>query len=363
MNERLKNKLDLLPEHPGCYLMKDSQGAIIYVGKAKVLKRRIRSYFIGVHDGKTERLVNQIADFEFIVTSSDLEALILEKNLIKRYTPKYNMMLKDDKSYPYIKITAERNPQLLITREVKSDNGKYFGPFPHFSAAAETKRLLHQLYPLRKCPLNSNRPCLYYQLGQCIGSCVREVSEEEYDQVINRITRFFHGGYKKVIRELNRRMKEAAHSLNFERAKNLRNQISSIEAVMEPQNLTTIDHINRDVFGFDVEQDWICIQVFHVRQGKMMERNISIFPLYDEPESVFLTYLGQFYAEDRNLRPKEILIPEGVNKELARQFLQTRIVQPKRGHKKELVKMAYRNARASLQERLALMELGVRNNF
>lgn len=363
MNELLKNKLDLLPEHPGCYLMKDSQGAIIYVGKAKVLKRRIRSYFIGAHDGKTARLVNQIADFEFIVTSSDIEALILENNLIKRYTPKYNIMLKDDKSYPYIKITAERNPQLLITREVKNDNGKYFGPFPNVTAAIETKRLLHQLYPLRRCPHNSNRPCLYYQLGKCIGSCVREVSEEEYEQVINKITRFFHGGYKKVTRELNRKMKEAAHSLNFEKSRSLRDQISSIEAVMEPQNLTIIDPIDCDVFGFEVEQGWICIQVFYIRHGKMMERNVSIFPLYDEPELAFLTYLGQFYAEDRNLRPKEILIPEGINKELAQQFLQTRIVQPKRGHKKELVKMAYSNARVSLQEKLALMELGERANF
>ena len=278
MDQTIKNKLLILPEQPGCYLMKDSQGVVIYVGKAKVLKKRVRSYFYGSHDGKTTKLVSQITDFEFILTSSNLEALILELNLIKKYTPKYNIMLKDDKSYPFIKITSERNPRLIITREVKKDHGKYFGPFPNVHAAIKTKKLLDQLFPLRKCPLSSDHACLYYQLGQCIGSCVREVSGEEYKQVINKITHFFHGGYKEVKKELDKKMQDASRTLNFEKAQNFRDQMSYLEATMEPQNITSLDDMNRDIFGYDTQQGWICIQVFYMRHGKIIERKVSIFP-------------------------------------------------------------------------------------
>ncbi|MCX8047276.1 MAG: GIY-YIG nuclease family protein, partial [Anoxybacillus gonensis] len=169
MNERLKEKLAILPDQPGCYLMKDAEGTVIYVGKAKVLKNRVRSYFTGTHDGKTLRLVNEIADFEYIVTSSDLEALILEMNLIKKYDPKYNVMLKDDKSYPFIKITGETHTRLIITRTVKKDKGKYFGPYPNAQAAHETKKLLDRLYRLRKCEKMPKKVCLYYHMGQCLG--------------------------------------------------------------------------------------------------------------------------------------------------------------------------------------------------
>lgn len=357
MNQTIKNKLLILPEQPGCYLMKDSQNVIIYVGKAKVLKKRVRSYFYGPQDEKTVKLVSQITDFEFILTSSNVEALILELNLIKKYVPKYNIMLKDDKSYPFIKITSGRNPQLIITREVKKDHGRYFGPFPNVQAAVETKKLLDQLFPLRKCSLSSDHICLYYQLGQCIGSCVREVSEDEYKQVINMITRFFHGGYKEVKKELGKKMEDASRNLNFEKAQNFRDQISYLEATMEQQNITTLDDINRDIFGYDAQQGWICIQVFYMRHGKIIERKASIFPFYDEPESTFLTYLGEFYLKDSNIRPKEILIPETVDKDLAQELLQTPILQPKRGQKKEMVKLACKNAYISLQEKLTLMKL------
>lgn len=189
MNQQIKNKLALLPDQPGCYLMKDRQGTIIYVGKAKVLKNRVRSYFTGSHDGKTFRLVNEIEDFEYIVTSSNIEALILELNLIKKHDPKYNVMLKDDKTYPFIKLTAERHPRLIITRKVKKDKGKYFGPYPNAFAANETKKLLDRIYPLRKCNTLPDRVCLYYHLGQCLAPCVYEVEEQEYKKMVDDINR------------------------------------------------------------------------------------------------------------------------------------------------------------------------------
>lgn len=208
-----------MPEQPGCYLMKDRQGVIIYVGKAKVLKNRVRSYFTGTHDAKTQRLVNEIADFEYFVTSSNIEALILEMNLIKKYDPKYNVMLKDDKSYPYIKLTNERHPRLLITRKVKKGTGKYFGPYPNVQAANETKKMLDRLYPLRKCNSLPDRVCLYYHLGQCLAPCVNPVSEETYKEITDEIVKFLNGGYQEVKQELQKKMQEAAENLEFERAK------------------------------------------------------------------------------------------------------------------------------------------------
>ncbi len=221
MNEIIKNKLTLLPDHPGCYLMKDRQGTVIYVGKAKVLKNRVRSYFNGSHDGKTLRLVNEIEDFEYIVTSSNIEALLLEINLIKKHDPKYNVMLKDDKTYPFIKLTAERHPRLITTRKVKKDKGKYFGPYPNVLAANETKKLLDRIYPLRKCSNLPDRVCLYYHMGQCLAPCIKEVNDDEYKKMTDEITRFLNGGYKEIKKDLTEKMTEAAEVLDFERAKEL----------------------------------------------------------------------------------------------------------------------------------------------
>ncbi len=240
LKQTIKNKLAVLPEQPGCYLMKDRQGTIIYVGKAKVLKNRVRSYFTGTHDRKTQRLVGEIEDFEYIITDSDIEALILEMNLIKKHDPKYNVMLKDDKTYPYIKLTNERHPRLITTRRVKKDKGKYFGPYPNVHAANETKRLLDRMYPLRKCNKLPDRVCLYYHLGQCLAPCINEVSEETYKKMVDEITRFLNGGYKEVKKALIAKMKVAAEELDFERAKEYRDQITHIETTMEKQTIT--DH-------------------------------------------------------------------------------------------------------------------------
>lgn len=356
MNETIKQKLTLLPDQPGCYLMKDRQGSIIYVGKAKVLKNRVRSYFTGSHDGKTLRLVNEIEDFEYIVTSSNIEALLLELNLIKKYDPKYNVMLRDDKTYPFIKLTAERHPKLIITRKVKKDKGKYFGPYPNVGAANETKKLLDRIYPLRKCSTLPDRVCLYYHLGQCLAPCVNEVSEEQYKQMTDEITRFLNGGYKEIKNDLTEKMQAAAEELDFERAKEFRDKIIHIETIMEKQKITMTDFTDRDVFGYAVDKGWMCVQVFFVRQGKLIERDVSMFPIYNEPEEEILTFLGQFYQKTNHFKPKEILIQEDVDLPMAEQLLEVKVIKPQRGQKKDLVKMAIKNAKIALNEKFSLIE-------
>lgn len=346
----------LLPDQPGCYLMKDRQGTIIYVGKAKVLKNRVRSYFTGSHDGKTLRLVNEIEDLEYIVTSSNMEALILEMNLIKKYDPKYNVMLKDDKSYPFIKLTAERHPRLITTRKVKKDKGKYFGPYPNVQAANETKKLLDRIYPLRKCTTLPDRVCLYYHLGQCLAPCVNEVSEQEYKQMVDEITKFLNGGYKDIKKDLTEKMTAAAEELDFERAKEFRDKIAHIDATMEKQKITSTDMTDRDVFGYAVDKGWMCVQVFFVRQGKLIERDVSMFPIHNEPEEEMLTFLGQFYSKANHFKPREILVPDSVNAEMAAEFLEVKVLIPQRGQKKELVKLAYKNAKIALKEKFSLIE-------
>lgn len=356
MNELIKHKLTLLPDQPGCYLMKDRQGTIIYVGKAKVLKNRVRSYFTGSHDGKTLRLVNEIEDFEYIVTSSDMEALILELNLIKKHDPKYNIMLKDDKTYPFIKLTSERHPKLIITRKVKKDHGKYFGPYPNVHAANETKKLLDRIYPLRKCATLPDRVCLYYHLGQCLAPCVKDVSESQYKSIVEEITRFLNGGYKEIKKELSEKMMSAAEELDFERAKEFRDKISHIEATMEKQKMTTTDFTDRDVFGYSVDKGWMCVQVFFVRQGKLIERDVSMFPIYDEPEGEILTFLGQFYSKPNHFKPKEILIPNSIDRQMAEELLQVKVINPQRGQKKDLVNLAVKNAKIALSEKFSLID-------
>lgn len=356
MNNIIKNKLAILPDEPGCYLMKDRQGTIIYVGKAKVLKNRVRSYFTGSHNGKTARLVSEIEDFEYIVTSSNLEALILELNLIKLHDPKYNILLTDDKTYPYIKITNEKYPRIITTRKIKKDKARYFGPYPNAFAANETRKLLDRIYPLRKCAQLPNKVCLYYHMGQCLAPCVKDIEKRVYDEMIEGITKFLNGGYEEVKNDLQAKMFEAAEKLEFERAKELRDQITSIETIMQKQKIITADLSNRDVFGYAVEKGWMCVQVFFVRQGKLIERDVSIFPIYREPEEEFLTFVGRFYESPQHLKPKEIFIPHSVDGEILEKLLDVKVLLPKRGQKKELVDMATKNAQIALHEKFQLIE-------
>lgn len=356
MNEKIKHKLALLPDQPGCYLMKDKNGTIIYVGKAKVLKNRVRSYFTGSHNTKTERLVSEIEDFEYIITESDIEALVLEINLIQKNDPKYNIMLKDDKSYPFIKVTNERYPRLLITRKVLKDKASYFGPYPDVRAANETKKLLDRLFPLRKCKVLPKEVCLYYHMGQCLAPCVFDVPKDTYTQMTAEIRRFLNGGHTAIQKELEQKMQQAAEKMEFEQAGEYRDQIQAIETIMTKQKMTQTDLLDRDVFGYAIENGWMCVQVFFVRQGKVIERDVSMFPFYNEAEEDFLTFIGQFYQENHHFLPREVLIPDTIDQVSVEAIVETRITQPKRGEKKKLVELANKNARVSLTEKFELIQ-------
>ncbi|MFC4388278.1 excinuclease ABC subunit UvrC [Gracilibacillus marinus] len=356
MNEYIQQKLEVLPMQPGCYLMKDKNGTVIYVGKSKKLRNRVRSYFIGANDQKTQRLVREIRDFEYIVTSSEIEALILEMNLIKKYDPRYNVLLKDDKSYPFLKITNERHPRLLITRKVKKDKGKYFGPYPNVIAARETKKLLDRLYPLRKCNNPKGRHCLYYHMKQCYACAEDTLSIEEYAQIVQEISSFLNGGHKKIKDQLTEKMYAASEQLNFERAKELRDLIQHIEAVMEKQKMTLTDQVDRDVFGYSYDKGWMCVQVFFVRQGKLIERDVSMFPFFDDPEETFLSFIGSFYLHHHHPKPKQILVPIPTDIQLLKELLEVDVHIPMRGQKKELVALAKKNADIALQEKFSLIE-------
>ncbi|WP_394217969.1 excinuclease ABC subunit UvrC [Halobacillus trueperi] len=356
MNSTIKEKLAVLPDQPGCYLMKDKNDTVIYVGKSKVLKNRVRSYFTGAHDGKTQRLVREIVNFEYIVTTSEIEALILEMNLIKKYDPKYNVLLKDDKTYPYLKVTSERHPRLIVTRNVKKDKGKYFGPYPNVIAARETKKLLDRLYPLRKCNTMPDRVCLYYHMHQCLGPCEYKVSKKTNEEIVQNITSFLNGGHTAIKKDLKKRMLEASEELDFERAKELRDQIEHIESVMEQQKMTMNDQVDRDIFGYSYDKGWMCVQVFFVRQGKLIERDVTLFPFFDDPEETFISYIGRFYLHQNHPYPKQVLVPVATDVDVLEGALDTKVHIPMRGRKKELVELAMKNAKISLEEKFALIE-------
>jgi excinuclease ABC subunit C len=355
---QIKQKLALLPEDPGCYLMKDKEGQIIYVGKAKVLKNRVRSYFSGSHDTKTQKLVSEIHDFEYIVVKSNMESLILECNLIKQHRPRFNVKLRDDKSYPYIKITSERHPRLEVTRRVVKDIGKYFGPYPNAFAAQQTKKLLDRLYPLRKCKTLPDKVCLYYHLGQCVAPCEFKVEESEYDRMVGEISRFLSGGQDEIKQDLSQKMMEAAESLEFERAKEYRDLIAHIDVVMEKQTMTTGDLTDRDIFGYAVDKGWMCVQVLHMRTGKLIERHAAMFAYYGDEQDDFLSFVSQFYTDNPAL-PKEVLLPTIDKEEEAaaiQDWLGIKTLIPRRGPKREMVAGAEKNARIALDEKFKLIE-------
>ena len=356
MNNLIKSKLELLPKSPGCYIHKDKNGTIIYVGKAKNLRNRVRSYFRGSHDTKTEALVSEIVDFEFIVTESNIEALLLEINLIKENKPKYNIMLKDDKSYPFIKITNERYPRLIITRQVKKDGGLYFGPYPDVGAANEIKRLLDRIFPFRKCTNPPSKVCFYYHLGQCMAHTVCHKDEAYFKGMAQEVSDFLKGQDDKIIDELKLKMTTAAQNMEFERAAEYRDLIQAIGTLRTKQRVMAKDLQNRDVFGYYVDKGWMCVQVFFVRQGKLIERDVNLFPYYNDPDEDFLTYVGQFYQEKSHLIPNEILIPQDIDEEAVKALVDTKVLKPQRGEKKQLVNLAIKNARVSLEHKFNLLE-------
>ena len=355
----IKSKLELLPTSPGCYIHKDKNGTIIYVGKAKNLRNRVRSYFRGSHDTKTEALVSEIVDFEFIVTESNIEALLLEINLIKENKPKYNIMLKDDKSYPFIKITNERYPRLIITRQVKKDGGLYFGPYPDVGAANEIKRLLDRIFPFRKCTNPPSKVCFYYHIAQCMAHTICKKDEAYFKSMAQEVSDFLKGQDDKIIDDLKGKMEMAAQTMEFERAAEYRDLIQAIGTLRTKQRVMAKDLQNRDVFGYYVDKGWMCVQVFFVRQGKLIERDVNLFPYYNDPDEDFLTYVGQFYQEKSHLVPNEVLIPQDIDEEAVKALVDTKILKPQRGEKKQLVNLAIKNARVSLEQKFNLLEKSV----
>ncbi|BAL69145.1 excinuclease ABC subunit C [Streptococcus mutans LJ23] len=360
MNELIKHKLELLPDSPGCYIHKDKNGIIIYVGKAKNLKNRVRSYFHGSHNTKTELLVSEIEDFEYIVTGSNTEALLLEINLIQENKPKYNIRLKDDKSYPFIKITNEPYPRLLITRQVKKDGGLYFGPYPDSGAATEIKRLLDRLFPFKKCTNPANKVCFYYHLGQCKAHTICQTDQTYWDSLKEDVKNFLNGRDDKIVNELRDKMTKASELMEFERAAEYRDLIEGIGLLRTKQRVMNQDMQDRDIFGYYVDKGWMCVQVFFIRQGKLIQRDVNMFPYYNESEEDFLTYVGQFYQDNRHFIPKEIFIPRDIDETLVKAVVNTKIIKPQRGEKKQLVNLATKNARVSLQQKFDLLEKDIR---
>lgn len=356
----IEHKLALLPDLPGCYLMKNLNSQIIYVGKAKNLKNRVRSYFKSSHTGKTARLVSEIADFEFIVTSTDKEAFLLEITLIQKHQPYFNIKLKKGTGYPYIKITNERDPQILIVSDVRKDGGYYFGPYPNVYAAQETVNFIQKVYPLRRCHGFQNRPCLYYHMGQCLGACFKTVPTSEYDAQIKRIKSFLNGHVETVKKQLTKRMTKASADLEFERAAELRDQLNYIEMTVEKQKIISNDNTPRDLFNFYLDKGWLSIQVFFIRQARLMKREKRLFPVVSTAPEEMTSFILQFYNRKNNVLPREVLVPSGLDKQVLSDILGIPVRTPQRGQKKDLLDMAHKNARIVLEEKFRLLELDER---
>ena len=351
----LKKKLESLPSNPGCYLYKDNIGEIIYVGKAKNLKNRVKSYFTGSHNKKTQILVSKIEDLEYIIVNSEKEALILENNLIKKYRPYYNIRLKDDKSYPYLMITKEEHPRLVLTRKYKKNNKNiYFGPYVDSKSASRVKQILDKIYPLRRCNPVEKHPCMYYQIGECIGPCAKEISQEEYKKQIAKIRSFLNGDTKEILNDLSEKMKNHINNLEFESAAQIHNFIKSIEVSIENQVVSDSGKIDRDYIGFCYNSDYICIQIFISRLGNIIERKVEYFSLYDKPEQIVYSYLMQYYTV--NKLPKEIYI-NIENIDLLSEVIGVKTIIPKRGTHRKILDTVEENAKYFLNNNLETEEL------
>ena len=355
MNLTLQKKLELLPDNPGCYLYKDNIGEIIYVGKAKNLKNRVKSYFTGTHNKKTQTLVSKIEDLEYIIVNSEKEALLLENNLIKKYRPYFNIRLKDDKSYPYLMITKEEHPRLLMTRKYKRNNKNiYFGPYVDIKSSTEVKKILDKIYPLRKCNPVEKRPCMYYQIGECIGPCAKKITMDDYKMQISKIKSFLTGNTIEILSDLRTKMQEHIKNLEFEAAGQIHSYIKSIEVSVQNQVVADSTNIDRDYIGFSFNDEYICIQIFLSRLGNIIERKVEYFNLYDSPEEILYSYLLQYYA--LNKLPKEIYIDD-VDENLLSDVVDCKIIVPKRGNHRKILDTVKENATYYLNNNLAIEEL------
>lgn len=339
----LKDKLLTLPMEPGCYIMKDRNGTIIYVGKAKKLKNRVNQYFTGAHDYKTTRLVSQIVDFDTIVTKTEKEALILEINLIKKHRPRFNIMFMDDKSYPYIKITQEKYPRLTVVREMKKDKkANYYGPFPDAIAAHNMASLLNSIYPLRKCVTLPKKVCLYYHLGQCLGPCEHKIDDDVYPQMIKEIVQVLKGDDKALRQRLNDQMKEATETLNYEKAMIYRDFLRSLDHVQDKQTVYQDNRLDRDAFNYYEKDGMLTITALIVRGGQLMDRHLLTQLLVDDASESFENFILQYY-ESQPL-PKELIVPSSFDASNISSILDVKLIQPQRGELKKLLDLVLLNA-------------------
>lgn len=354
MNDVLKEKLKLLPELPGCYLYKDNNGEIIYVGKAKVIKNRVKSYFSENLNKKTESLVKNISDLEFIIVNSEKEALILESNLIKKYKPYYNIKLKDDKSYPYLMITKESHPRLLLVRKFKKNSKDiYFGPYVDIKSANNLKKIIDKIYPLRKCNPIEKRACTYYQIGECIGSCAKNIDRKEYDNRIAKIKSFLSGKTESVIKDLNTLMQKYIDKLEFENAKQIHEYINSINKSVETQSMSSNGDKDIDYIGYYYNENYICIQMFLYRFGSIIERKVEYFDLYTDYKEILITYLNQYYLI--NKAPHTIYI-DGIEQQMLSNFLDIETINPSRGKHVKVLNTLKSNAKYYLENEVSIIE-------
>ena len=353
----IKEKLSLVPNLPGCYLMKNKDEVIIYVGKAKKLKNRLSSYFRGTHTGKTAKLVSEIVNFEYIVINSEKEALVLELNLIKKHDPKYNILLRDDKTYPYIELTDEAVPRLSVVRNInrKKNQKNLYGPYPNVTAARNTVNLLNRMYPLRKCKTYNKKPCLYFHIGQCLGYCCKDIDFSIVKELEEEIIKFLKGDHTLITNKIKSEMQTHIDSMNYEKAKELKEMLDYINITLAKQEVELKDSIDRDVFGYYFDRGYLSIQVFFIRNGKIVERHYKILPTIDEIDEELTRYIADFYTKDV-LIPKEILVPNIVDDNLLEEFLNTNILIPQKGVKHNLVEMACNNAKIKLDEEYELIK-------
>ena len=356
MNEETRNyikeKLKLVPELPGSYQMKNKDGLIIYVGKAKNLKRRVSSYFNKTQTGKTLMLVNDICDFEYIVTSTELESLILEITLIKKYNPKYNILLKDDKSYPYIEFTKEKYPRLKVVRNInrKKNKNKLYGPYPNVSAARKTVNIINRVYPLRKCENLQKDVCLYYHIGECLGYCKKEIDKEKMEQMNSEIISFLNGNSDIIKDKLTKQMEKASLDMNYERALEIRDMLNDIDITLAKQKISLNTKYNFDVFNYYRHNNYLSIEVFFIREGLLFGRHDTILNIVEEDEEALMEYIIKFY-EKNNIMPKEIIVPNIIDKELLSSFLNVKVSSPTKGDIKKLLELASDNAKIKLEEK------------
>ncbi len=364
VKKHIKEKLKLVPKLPGSYQMKNKDGVIIYVGKAKNLFNRVKSYFTGTVTGKTAMLVNDIVDFEYIVTSSELESLILEITLIKKYNPKYNILLKDDKSYPYIELTNEKFPRLRIVRNVnrKKHKSRLFGPYPNVTAARKTVNMINRIYPLRKCENLKKEVCLYYHIGECLGYCQKEIDMEKQNQMIEEIISFLKGNSEHVVSKLKEEMQKASDNLNFEKALELKEMLKDIDVTLAKQKIDLNRNYNFDVFGFYHDHNYLSIVTFYIREGLLFGKHSDIFTTIEDPEEDLLRYIIEFY-EKNNLLPKEIITSNIIDREILSNYLKIKVSSPSRGDIKKLIDLANDNAKILLEEKYETIKTDEENRL